>query len=252
MKLPIVLSTWVLFAAGAMAQNAPDVWPMPSPLPALAQGANPAAVPFPRMDWFQRIINTNAKAQASAGQIELIFDGDSITDNWRGPGKEVWQKYYGNRNAFDFGIGGDRTEHVLWRLSQGQVNNLHPKLVALMIGTNNTGGNSAEQIAEGIKAIVTDYQKRCPETVILLQAVFPRGEKADNPVRAKIKQINEIISSLGDGKKVIYVDFGDKFLQPDGTLSRDIMPDFLHPNAAGYEIWANAIAPIVEKYVPAK
>ncbi len=235
-----------------MAQNAPSVWPMPSPLPAVPKGANPAAVPFPRVDWFQRVLNNNTKAQAIAGQIELVFDGDSITDNWQGPGRDVWQKYYGNRNAFDFGIGGDRTEHVLWRLAQGQVNNLHPKLVAIMIGTNNTGANSAEQIAEGVKTVVADYQKRCPDTVILLQAIFPRGEKADNPLRAKIKQINETISTLADGKKVIYVDFGDKFLQPDGTLSRDIMPDFLHPNAAGYEIWANAIAPIVDKYVPAK
>lgn len=251
MKLPIVLSASLLLAASAMAQQAPAVWPMPSPLPVVPEGANAAALPLPRTDWLERVNANNAKAQKVAGDIKLIFDGDSITDGWQGRGKEVWQKYYGNRHAFDFGISGDRTQHVLWRLAEGQVNNIHPKLVALMIGTNNTGANTPEQIAEGIKTIIAGYQKRCPEAVILLQAVFPRGEKADDPARAKIKQINELISKFDDGKKVVYIDFGDKFLSPDGSLSRDIMPDFLHPSAQGYEIWANAIESIVNKYVPA-
>lgn len=182
--------------------------------------------------------------------IELVFDGDSITDGWQGRGKEVWAKNFADRRAFDFGISGDRTQHVLWRLDKGQVDGLDPKLVAIMIGTNNLGSHSAEQIAEGITAVVKEYQKRCPNAVILLQGVFPRAQSPQDPARAKIKDINQRISALGDGQKVIYVDFGDKFLEPDGTMSAEIMPDFLHPSAKGYEIWAEAIKPIVDKYCP--
>jgi lysophospholipase L1-like esterase len=204
------------------------------------------------VDWVQRVFNTNAKAHQQAADIELIFDGDSITDFWQGTGKEVWAERYGKLHAFDFAISGDRTQHVLWRLAQGQADGIHPKLVVLMIGTNNMGDNSAEEIADGVKAIVAEYQKRCPDAVILLQAIFPRGEKPDHPFRPKIKAVNEIIAKLADGKKVVYLDFSDKFLDAEGTLSREIMPDFLHPSAKGYHIWADAIQPVIDQYVPAK
>jgi len=251
MKIRVLLAT-VLFAGSAFALDAGSVWPMPSPIPTAPTGVNPAAYPLPKVDWFQRIQGTNQKTREIASTIELIFDGDSITDGWQVKGKEVWAERYGKLNAFDFGISGDRTEHVLWRLAQGQVDGMHPKLIAIMIGTNNIFSNSAEQIAEGVKTVVAEYQNRCPEAVILLQAIFPRGERPTDPVRAKIKTVNEIISKLGDGKKVIYIDFGDKFLEPDGTLSNEIMPDFLHPNAKGYQIWADAIQPIINKFFAAK
>jgi lysophospholipase L1-like esterase len=183
--------------------------------------------------------------------IDLIFDGDSITDGWQGRGIQVWNANFANRRAFDFGISGDRTQHVLWRLDQGQVKGLDPKLIAIMIGTNNIGSHSAEQIAEGVAAIVAKYRDLCPNATILLQAIFPRGETPDNPARLKIKEINKLIAPLGDTRNVIYIDFGDKFLQPDGTMSKEIMPDFLHPSPQGYEIWAEAIKPIIEKYAPA-
>lgn len=210
---------------------------------------NPAAYAYPRMDWLYRVKNNITKGKEVAASTQLIFDGDSITDGWQGKGKDIWAARYAKYGAFDFGIGGDRTQHVLWRLAQGQAEGMNPKLIAIMIGTNNTGSDTAEQIAEGVKAIVEAYQKRCPKSVILLQAVFPRNEKADDATRQKIKQINSIISKLGDDKKVIYVDFSDKFLQPDGTLTRDIMPDLLHPNEKGYQIWADAIQPYIDKYL---
>lgn len=209
-------------------------------------GTNPAVFPLPRVEgWTAHFFKSLERTKQ--GDVDLIFDGDSITDGWQGMGRTVWAKNYGNLKAVDFGISGDRTEHLLWRLDHGQVAGLHPKMVALMIGTNNTGNCTDVQIAEGVTAIVKEYQKLCPEAVILLQAVFPRAEKATDPVRQKIKNVNEILAKLGDGKKVIYVDFGDKLLQPDGTLSKDIMPDFLHPNTKGYEIWADAIRPEIEK-----
>lgn len=251
MKLNVLLAS-LLFTGAAFAQTLPPICPMPAPMPVLPEGVNSATYPAPRMDWTTRVLLTNQKAHQIANSIQLVFDGDSITDGWQGNGKAVWAERYGNLGAFDFGIGGDRTQHVLWRLAQGQVDGVHPKLIAIMIGTNNTGTNTVEEIADGVKAIVADYRKRCPEAVILLQAIFPRAEQPTDPARAKIKAINENISKLGDGKKVIYLDFGDKFLNADGTMSREIMGDFLHPTAKGYQIWADAIQPIIDRYCVAK
>jgi len=247
MKLQTLLAT-LLITSSAFAQNG-----SPSPLlPTVPQGVNSATYPIYRSDWCSHVNSNNQKAHQIADSIQLVFDGDSITYGWQGGGKTVWAERYGKLNAFDFGIGGDRTQHVLWRLAQGQVDGVKPKLIALMIGTNNLDGNTAEEIADGVKAIVAEYQKRCPEATILLQAIFPRAEQPTDPFRAKIKAINAIISKLGDDKKVLYVDFGDKFLNADSTMSKEIMPDFLHPSAKGYQIWADAIQPIIDRFFPAK
>lgn len=247
MKLPLFLAA-MLVGASAIAQDAASIYPMPAKLPTVPPGVNPATYPVPVMYWFDRVNTNNANARKVASSIQLVFDGDSITDGWRG--KELWSQRYGKLGAFDFGIGGDSTQHVLWRLAQGQMDGIHPKLIAILIGTNN--GQPPEQVAEGVKEVVASYQKRCPEAVILLQALFPRSEKPTDPLRLKVKAINEIISKLGDGKKVIYMDFGDKFLNPDGTMSREIMGDFLHPTIKGYQIWADAIQPVIDQYFPAK
>ena len=250
MKFRILLAT-ILAAGSVFAQEKP--WPMPSPLPLAPAEVNSAVYAAPRIEWVTRVAATNAKAHEAGRTIDLIFDGDSITDFWQTKGQAVWNERYGKLNAFDFGISADRTQHVLWRLSQGQVEGIHPKLVAIMIGTNNLGGNTDEQIADGVKAIVSDYQKRCPESVILLQGIFPRGAQPTDGARPRIKAINEMISKLGDDKKVIYIDFGDKFLNPDGTMSPEVMPDFLHPSAKGYQIWADAIQPTIDRFfTPAK
>ncbi|MCX6968350.1 MAG: GDSL-type esterase/lipase family protein [Verrucomicrobia bacterium] len=256
MKIRVLLLSILCFGS-AFAQVAPSVSATPSPLLTVPAGVNSAAYPMQRVqgspekikDWLRRVEKNIQVGEKMASSIELIFEGDSITNYWPRTGKEVWEKHYAKLHPFDFGISGDRTEHVLWRLSQGQAKGMHPKLIAIMIGTNNVT-NTPEQIAEGVKAIVAEYQKRCPEAAILLQGVFPRGEKPGTPARAKIKQINQIISKLGDGRKVIYVDFGDKFLQPDGTISAEVMPDFLHPSAKGYQIWADAIQPIIDQFFP--
>ena len=248
-KLAYSLLLLMVVAGVLMAEEPYKIWPMPSDLPSCPAGVNPATYPWPKgIENLMRIKSDQTKAHEIASSIELVFDGDSITDGWRGGGRQIWDERYGKLNAFNFGIGGDQTQHVLWRLSQGQMDGIHPKLVALMIGTNN--GNPPEQVAEGVAAIVAEYRKRCPEAVILLQGIFPRGNLADNPARAKIKTINGILSKLDDGKNVIYIDFGEKFLSADGTLPPEIMPDFLHPNAKGYQIWADAIQPVIDKYFP--
>jgi lysophospholipase L1-like esterase len=182
---------------------------------------------------------------AKEGKTELLFLGDSITAGWAGK-KEIWDKAFGAYAPANFGIGGDRTQHVLWRITNGELEGIKPKAVVLMIGTNNVGADTAEGIAKGVTVIVKTIQEKQPQAKILLLGVFPRGEKASpNPNRDKLKEVNQIISKLNDGEKIHYLDIGDKFLQPDGSLSKDIMPDFLHLSAAGYQIWADAITPKV-------
>ncbi|HEV3262631.1 MAG TPA: platelet-activating factor acetylhydrolase IB subunit [Gemmataceae bacterium] len=186
--------------------------------------------------------------EAKKGGIDVLFLGDSITDGWRGGGKDVWNKYYKPLHAANFGIGGDRTEHVLWRLEHGELEGIHPKVAVLMIGTNNLGSNTPEQIADGIKAIVDDIRDKTPKTKILLLGVFPRSFKADDPARAKIKEINDTIAKMDDGGKHLrYLDIGDKFLDKNGDLPKEVMPDALHPNRKGYEVWAEAMQPTLEK-----
>ncbi len=178
------------------------------------------------------------------GGVDLLFIGDSITQGWEGEGKSVWAKQYEKRNAVNLGIGGDRTQHVLWRLANGNLEGIEPKAAVLMIGTNNSNGrdHTAEQIADGIKAIVAALREKLPKTKVLILAVFPRGEKP-NPQREKNAKASELAGKLADDKHVFYLDIGPKFLAEDGTLSREVMPDLLHLSPKGYQIWADAIEP---------
>jgi lysophospholipase L1-like esterase len=221
-----------------------------------AAGKNPAVTPSPRQNK-QGQPDANWKKRhkgfvdiAKKGGVNVLFLGDSITDAWRGKAAQpTWDKYFKPLGAANFGIGGDRTEHVLWRIQNGELAAIMPKAIVLMIGTNNTGSNSADQIADGITAIVRTIRAKSPSSQILLLAVFPRGAQPGTPVRMKIDEINKTISKLDDGKHVHYLDIGSKFLQPDGTLTKDIMPDFLHLSARGYQIWGDAIAPAVDRMI---
>jgi lysophospholipase L1-like esterase len=204
---------------------------------------NSATVPF-LAPFFQQKFQANVEV-AKKGDIDLLFMGDSITDFWRnadGPnaGKPVMDKYWGNQKIANFGIAGDTTQGVLYRLQHGEGQGFSPKAVMLMIGTNNTGRNTAAEIAEGIGAVVLELQKDFPKARILLLAVFPRSTVND-PVRKTIAEINAAIAKLNDGDRVNYLDIGSKFLDAEGNISRDIMGDALHPTAKGYEIWAEAV-----------
>jgi len=182
-------------------------------------------------------------AIAKKGEAQVVFLGDSITAGWaRQPA--IFDKEFGQYKAANFGIGGDRTQHVLWRVENGEFEGIKPKAVVLMIGTNNSGTaeNSPEQIAAGIRNIIAAIHKRSPDTKVLLLAIFPRGAtEANNPGRAKNKAVNAIIAKFDDGQKVHFLDIGAKFLTADGTLEKAIMPDLLHLNAVSYQIWADAI-----------
>ena len=200
--------------------------------------------PVPRSAdwWVKRHESINRRAQQ--GDIDLVFLGDSITQGWNN--NAVWQEFYGHRKAANMGIGGDRTQHVLWRLDHGNVDGISPKLVVLMIGTNNSGDNTAEEIGEGIKAIVAKLRQKLPQTKVLLLAIFPRGQKP-NPLREKNAKASQLASEVADGEMVYYLDIGDKFLEPDGSIRKEIMPDYLHLSLKGYRIWAEAIEPMVAK-----
>lgn len=209
--------------------------------------ANTAIEPVPRDErWVGR--HEGFVAEAQKGGIDVLFLGDSITDGWRTRGKEIWDREYAPLKAANFGIGGDRTEHVLWRLRNGEATGYKPKAVVLMIGTNNTGferdgttpRNTTAEIVEGVTTIVSDLRTDFPDAKILLLAVFPRAEK-DSAQRAQVAAINESIAKLHDGAHIHYLDIGAKFLDAEGNIPLDIMPDLLHPNEKGYGIWADAI-----------
>jgi lysophospholipase L1-like esterase len=233
------------------------------------------------------------RIEQSKGAGDVIFLGDSITHGWEG--QKAWQEHFGTFNPVNLGIGGDQTGHVLWRITDGhEIDTLKPKAAVIMIGTNNTGGHSAEQIAGGIKAIVEELKKQKPGIKILVLGVFPRGSSGDaersleqitegiKPINEELKkekpdlarlnvlvktfeqrkgtipagklnkkigEINAIISKLDDGKTVFYKDIGKEFLDPNGGLSSEIMPDYLHLSAKGYDLWGKAIAGDLEKLV---
>jgi len=213
---------------------------------------NPAAKPLNRdIPRHKQFLERVAK-----GDADVIFIGDSITQGWEGGGKKAWDENFAPLKAVNLGIGGDQTGHVLWRITEGkELEPINPKVAVMMIGTNNTGGHSAEQIAGGIKAIVDELKKQKPHMKILLLGVFPRGggiakEETVCPaekLNPKIKAINAIIAKLDDGKTVFYRDIGGQFLNKDGGLERKIMPDLLHLSPEGYDIWAKAVKDDVQK-----
>src|SRR5882724_3704887 len=208
---------------------------------------NTAAVPTLRTNRTEDV--QRKMARFGGKHFDIIFEGDSIMNRWETTGKEMWNQRYAGIAA-DFGIEGDHVENVLWRLENGQADGIDPKVVVLMIGTNNSGQNSATQIADGIKLLVAEYEKRCPRAHIILMGIFPRGEKPTDGGRRKVAAVNEQIKALDDGQRVTFIDIGPQMIGPDGIISRDMMPDFVHPTAKGYVIWADAIQPVINKYVP--
>jgi lysophospholipase L1-like esterase len=203
-----------------------------------------AVKPMARFDkgWQDRAKLLDERVKETA-DTQVLFIGDSITQGWEGDGaKEVWEKYYAKRKAVNLGIGGDRTQHVLWRLEKAPLEGVKPKAAVIMIGTNNSNGddNSPGQIADGVAAIVRTLRLRLPSTKILLLGIFPRGENF-NPQRGKLTQVNQVLAKLDDGRNVHFLDIGHRFLTSDGILPAEIMPDYLHLSRKGYEIWAEAI-----------
>jgi len=224
--------------------SAPSFRPAPSaPDPTIAVHSAVAPLsgeqPAP---WLDHHAMLNRRAAETGPAAQVIFLGDSLTQSWELTGREVWAHYYAARRALNLGIGGDRTQHVLWRVNHGNVDGLSPKVAVLLIGTNNTDGedNTVGQVAEGVAAIVAALRERLPGATILLLAILPRGE---NPSvrRGKVLQVNQVIRKLADGIHVRWLDFGECFVGLDGCISRELMPDFLHLSPQGYALWAEAM-----------
>jgi lysophospholipase L1-like esterase len=216
---------------------------------------NTALIPTPRdfpTNWMAR--HEAHVAEARKGGVDILFLGDSITDGWSWGtgGSKLWAETFAPRRAANFGIGYDRIQNVLWRIENGELDGLDPKVVVLLIGTNNTGNedngqprNSTPEIIAGISNLVRRIQFHQPQAKILLFGIFPRGEKND-PIRAQVKTANAGIARLAD-EKIKFLDIGEKFLAPDGTLPREFFPDLLHPNEKGYRIWTDALVPALEE-----
>ncbi len=211
---------------------------------------NPATTPANRLaeDWWKQR-HEACVSMTKKGGLDLIFIGDSITQGWEGEGRSHWAEICGGLTAGNFGFSGDRTEHVIWRLQNGEILGLKPKVIVMMIGTNNIGHGSsnAEQTASGVTEIVKILRKGMPQSKILLLGIFPRGANADDPMFKSVKKASELFSTLHDGKDVFFEDIGYAFVRPNGELRSKLMPDLLHLNDDGYGIWAQAVAPMIAK-----
>jgi len=214
---------------------------------------NPSVAVVQNRDWFPTALwltrHEDHLKRKTEGRIDLLFLGDSITEGWRDTGVATWEKYYAPRNAANFGIGGDETQHVLWRIENGEVEGLNPKVVVLLIGTNNLGnsGFGGDDTAKGIVCIVRLLRKKLPATRILLLGVFPRDFQPGTHFRKEIDKINQTIAKLDDGDHVRFLDIALSFLQRDGSISPEIMPDALHISSAAYGKWAEAMEPLLKE-----
>ncbi len=196
--------------------------------------------------WKQRhqaIVDTPADAKK---QAQLVIIGDSIVAGWD---RAHWDQSFAKYHALNFGIGGDKTQQLLWRFENGELDGLQPRVTVLLIGTNNIGSDGAnlDDVARGVAKVIGALQTRLPSSKVLLLGVFPRGEKPSDPMRAEVAGLDQRLEKLGDGKRVVYLDIGAKFLEKDGSISKEIMYDFLHPTAKGYQILGDAILPTVER-----
>jgi lysophospholipase L1-like esterase len=212
-----------------------------------------STTPTPREDWWMEWHDA-FMTRKSAGPIDLLFIGDSITQAWADEGKAVWDREYAPRNAANFGIGGDETQHVLWRLQNGELDGIAPRLVVLMIGTNNLGnsGMSAGETTAGVLAVIDTIVKRLPASKLLALGTFPRDFEPGTRARMDIAEINRAIAARADQKQVWHLDVGPVFVAAEGRIENSVMPDALHLSPAAYQMWADAMRPWVEKLMDGK
>jgi len=227
-----------LLAAGGLAFAAQDA-------------KRPASlVPAPRTDdWaIKREAECIRRANESA-PVRTVFVGDSITQSWEDPGKAAWAKHIAPLGALNLGNSGDRTEHVLWRLEKAPLTRLDPRHIVLLIGTNNLGHgtSTAQETLEGVKAVASRLVEQCPGATLHILEIFPRGERF-NAMRGDICQINQALRAWvagQPGSRLAIHSVGDRFMNADGSISKEIMPDALHLTPKGYEMWAEALVPLL-------
>lgn len=194
-------------------------------------------------------LHRNFVRQAARGNIDLLFLGDSITENFLTTGKPVWNSEFSAWRAANFGISGDTTQGVYRRISEGELDGIQPRVVVLLIGTNNisAGVQSPEAIAADIKTIVGAVRKKLPGTKVLLLGILPRDGQPDAPVRKAVGAINNRLAALDDDRCVHFLDMGDRFTDTQGRISPEVMPDYLHLSEKGYRIWAETMRPLLRQ-----
>ena len=228
----------------------------------IEQGKHPTVTPVKQdiklVEWWDARHEEKLE-RIRQGNVDLLLIGDSITHRWETVGKDVWDKYYGKRNAVNLGFGGDRTQHVLWRLQNGEIDGINPKLAVLLIGTNNAWikENTSENIANGIKAVLCELRTRLPNMKILVLGIFPKGTLEQRKVEngnatlnwqwEKNNGANEIISKVADNEMIFYLNINDKLVNDKGELTREIAPDLSHLSVKGFEIWAEAMESMVRQ-----
>jgi lysophospholipase L1-like esterase len=222
------------------------VHPAPPPAIVTPAGAPWIAAPRPGMnadDWQAR--HRAFVARAARGGIDVLFLGDSITELFPAEGKNAWDRAIAPLGTVeDFGISGDRTEWLLWRVRNGELDRTNARAVVLMIGTNDLPTATPAGIARGVSAIVATVRAKLPRAVVVLNAILPRGEP-DDPLRAKATGVNARIAALAGGKHVRWLDAGPGFVDAAGRIKPGLMPDGLHPSGHGYEVWATALRPVL-------
>lgn len=207
--------------------------------------------------WFGRFEQLRELARQEGKTVKIAFVGDSITENWhvRGlkvPGDAVWDELFvtPRYRAINLGFGGDRTENVLWRLHNGQMDGLDPEVVVLQIGTNNLGPNGdSEPAGDTIYAIrlcVRTILAKCPRAKVILHPIPPRGEKPDTAIRRQLAVINRELPRMADGRRVFWCDYSASLLADDGTLAKEIAADGVHLTAEGHRRWAAALRPLLD------
>lgn len=230
------------FSLPSYAQGAPDRNLTTTPVIQTAKYAQKWWMPR-----HQAILDRNKQ-----GNVDLLLVGDSITHRWEERAKENYNATFGHRNAVNMGFGGDRTEHLLWRLHNGELDGISPKVAVLMIGTNNIGQDKVridtpEETLKGIRAVLSELTTRLPKTKVLLLALFPRGATTDDTKRQAVDKINQTLPTFADNKQVYFLNINQAFLDNKGNLSKDIMPDYLHPFEKGYAIWGREMEPTLAK-----
>jgi lysophospholipase L1-like esterase len=242
------LAAWFALAAALNALNGPVATP---------RGPTVATPRAHLPEWIGR--HNRFVARAMAGPVPLLFLGDSITRGWLqpamapGPGSDpLWRERFGSRGAENFGIDGDHVEHLLWRVRHGELARIEPRVVVLMIGTNNIALDPPGAIAEGVAAVVDEIHRRSPRTVIILIGLLPRGGVLGHGQPAftdladpRVPEVNRLIATLGGRPRVAFVDVGDRVLGPGGRIDRSYQPDLLHLSREGYSILAEAIEPTI-------
>jgi len=214
-----------------------------------AQAPGPADQPVARTDQNSMLAHQELLAKRTQGRIDVYFEGDSITRRWGATDYPAllanWKQNFFGWNAADFGWGADRVENILWRLENGELDAVNPKVIVLLAGTNNVGnGEPAARITSALEAVVRIMQSKAPGATIILTAIFPRNDNIK--MMPVIDQINANLARLANGASIRYLNINRKLANENGKLFAGMMnPDLLHPSLQGYQVWADALKPIL-------